>query len=173
MNKQTKPPPTTKKQQQTLEAAAVVPFCGRLPYLWLSDLLICFFTPLMDEVGVCTHRRTTQENHEIVCIYKCATAGPVDTINKPSFIFHLMASSLKHLFKSLLLSQVHVNIYVFLSLPIMFLLFPDWTSATGSFVACVAQHSEEVSSDSEVSAPRAGAVLVLGTNANYTIKYRQ
>lgn len=84
-----------------------------------------------------------------------------------------MASSLKPLFKSLLLSQVHVNIYVFLSLPIIFLLFPDWTSATGSSVACVVQHSEEVSSDSEVSAPRAGAVLVLGTKANYTIKYRQ
>lgn len=55
----------------------------------------------------------------------------------------------------------------------MFLLFPDQTSATGSFVACVAQHSEEASSDSEVSTPRAGAVPVLGTNANYTIEYSQ
>lgn len=75
-----------KKSKQTLEA--VVPLCECLPQLQLSTLLdFFFFIPLTDEVGVCTHRRTIQENHKIVRCYKCATTGPVGTRNKPSLIF--------------------------------------------------------------------------------------
>lgn len=128
-----------------------------------------FFIPLMDEVGVCTHRRTIWETHRIVRYYTCANIGPVGNANKPSLIIRHPTSALAF---SLLVSQVHRSIYVMFRFLLCFSCFPSELLLLETLRLAL-YSSEEASSASAMSAPRAGAVQVAGTNSNYTIKCRQ
>lgn len=137
-----------------------------------SFQLFCtlFFIPLVEEVAVCTHRGTAQEEHKILPFYRCTNKAPVCARNKPSFIWH--PASCTHF--NLCYFPKCIQIFMSLFLPLPFtLLFSYQTHATGSFVTCTAQCSEETSSASVVSLPNTSAVLVSGTNSAYRIKCRQ
>lgn len=88
-----------------------------------SFQLFCtlFFIPLVEEVAVCTHRRTVQEEHKILPFYRCTNKAPVCARNKPSFIWH--PASCTHFNLCYFPKCIQIFMSLFLPLPFTLLVF--------------------------------------------------